>query len=427
MDMMPFSPDRSEIFRQASLDRLSSPERIDQLEVLIPRRSWLILLGFLLFIALGIFWGFHGSIPTKIGGKGILLAPGGVCNAFAPGSGVLRGIAVKPEQVVNKGDIMARIENPELAKEIEAARQRLAELKEEGKVTASLQQNERSTQADLAQKRRNILLDSIEVLKSQKKLAEERAAEQEQLQEKGLMTRQAVLETRREIQRLEAEIRNTGHQVMQLPAETLELANRQTRETLSREAEIAEAMRRVELLEKRSELTSSILAPETGKVLEVMAAEGDHVGQSQPIFSLEPQGGGRGLIEAVIYVSMKDGKQVKPGMAVQIAPASVKREEYGFLMGNVLSVSPFPATAQGMQAVLGNSQLVQALLAGGAPIVIRAELLQNPSTPSGYRWSGGKGPEIILTSGTLCDTSIVVREQPPLTLLIPAFKDYTGL
>jgi HlyD family secretion protein len=425
--MNPFAPQPSDTFRQAALDRLSSPERIDKLDVLIPCRSWLILLGFLLFISLSVFWGIYGSIPTKVEGKGILLASGGILNIFAPGAGRLTEIVVKPEQIVKKGDTLARIDQPELRKEIEIARERLLEFSERNRVTQVLRQNERASQLDLLQKRRANLLDSLSVLKSQKKSVEERRGQQEQLQQKGLLTKQAVNESQREVQRLDGQIREVEHQLKQLPAETLDLTNRQARESLQWEAEIAEASRSIELLEKRRELSSGIIAPESGRVLEVMAAEGDLVNLSQAIFSLEPQGADQGLLEAIIYVPLKDGKQVKPGMTIQITPASVKREEFGFILGKVTTVSPFPATAQGMQSVLGNSQLVQTLLAGGAPLAVRANLLADSTSPSGYRWSSGKGPVLTLTSGTLCDTAIVVREQAPITLVIPTLKEYTGL
>ncbi|MBF0408917.1 MAG: NHLP bacteriocin system secretion protein [Candidatus Riflebacteria bacterium] len=397
------------------------------MDIVVPLRSWLILLGFLLFIGLSIYWGIRGSIPTKIWGRGIMLAQGGVFNIFTPGAGCLRGISVKPEQLVKKGEVLAAIEHPELTKEIQAAKQRLKELTEGMRVTFMLQQSERLTQADLSKRRRANLMDSLEVLKSQKKVVVDLAKEQEKLQKKGLLTKQTVIESQREIQRLEGVIRDTEHLVKQLPADSMELSNRQTRENMIRELEIAEASRTVEMLEKRSELTSHIIAPETGRVLEIMAAEGDRVSVSQAVFSFESQGIDKNLLEGVVYVSLKDGKQVKPGMMLQITPASVKREEFGFILGKVLSVSPFPATPQGMQSVLGNSQLVQTLMAGGAPIGIRAELQRDPTSPSGYRWSTGKGPDLLLTSGTLCDASIVVREQSPLSLLLPTLKNFTGL
>ena len=37
-------------------------------------------------------------------------------------------------------------------------------------------------------------------------------------------------------------------------------------------------------------------------------------------------------------------------MEVQLSPSTVPAEEHGYLLGDVISVSQFPATAQGMYA-----------------------------------------------------------------------------
>jgi len=73
-------------------------------------------------------------------------------------------------------------------------------------------------------------------------------------------------------------------------------------------------------------------------------------------------------------VSSMDGKRVKPGMEIQIAPATVKQEEFGFMMGDVTYVSDFPATNQGMMRVLKNAQLVQTLAGDNAPFEVYADL-----------------------------------------------------
>ena len=129
-------------------------------------------------------------------------------------------------------------------------------------------------------------------------------------------------------------------------------------------------------------------------------------------------------LEGIIYVSPVDGKKVKTGMKVEVGPSNVKQEEYGFMLGIVTRVSEFPATPQGMMKTLQNENLVKALSGGGAPIEIRATLIPSSKTFSGYRWSSKNGPPIKIHSGTLCFSSIIVDEQPPITLVIPLLKKY---
>lgn len=63
------------IFRQESLERLSSPEQLDQLMHVVNPKSWLPLasLGVLVFLAL--LWSFFGRIPITTAGRGVLVKP----------------------------------------------------------------------------------------------------------------------------------------------------------------------------------------------------------------------------------------------------------------------------------------------------------------------------------------------------------------
>jgi HlyD family secretion protein len=119
-----------------------------------------------------------------------------------------------------------------------------------------------------------------------------------------------------------------------------------------------------------------------------------------------------------------DGKKVYPGMTAQISPFNVKREEYGFMLGMVTNVSEFPSTPQGMKKVLNNESLIKVLSQGAAPIEIYADLVPDPRTVSQYKWSSPKGPQTEIHSGTMCYVSITVREQAPITLVIPLLKRY---
>jgi hypothetical protein len=66
---------QSSIFRKESLERLSSPEQLDQLMQVVSPRSWLPLatLGCLLGLALA--WSVLGRIPITASGQGILVHP----------------------------------------------------------------------------------------------------------------------------------------------------------------------------------------------------------------------------------------------------------------------------------------------------------------------------------------------------------------
>lgn len=69
---------KREIFRSAALNRMSSPEQLDQmLEVTTPK-YWLALIGIALLLVFGLVWGFYGRMTTKAMGRGMVVQlPGG--------------------------------------------------------------------------------------------------------------------------------------------------------------------------------------------------------------------------------------------------------------------------------------------------------------------------------------------------------------
>ncbi|EKD82167.1 MAG: membrane-fusion protein [uncultured bacterium] len=422
-----FGGDSKQIFRQAALDRLASPEQTDRLDMLLPRNAWFILAGFLVFVILGLSWGIYGRVPTTVSGSGILLSPEGVMNILSTGNGTLVRLKVQNEAVVKTGDLLAEIEHPELSKEISGARQRLDELSKKKETSLLLQKREKESVEQLIKMKLAATSDTVKNFEKQIILAKQKAEQQKDLIARGLITKQALLETEKEIQSAEGQIRELRNQQKQTESESMNLGNRQTREEMGVDAEIAEQTRSIEMLEKRRELNSKIYAPTNGRIVEIMAAEHSVITQGQPILSLESIKEGGKKLEAYLYIPMREGKQIQPGMAAQIVPGAVKRQEFGFVCGKIVSVSPLPATENGMQSVLGNMSLVRSLMNSGPLIAVRAELLTDPASPSGLKWSSGKGPELIINSGTSCDASVVTREQAPITLVIPVLKDYLGL
>ena len=99
------------------------------------------------------------------------------------------------------------------------------------------------------------------------------------------------------------------------------------------------------------------------------------------------------------------------------------------MVGIVTQVSEFPSTQEGMKRVLQNDLLVQSLLQkiGLAPIAVKAELVPDTRTKSGYHWTSKKGPPIPVGPGTPCSASIAVRESRPIEMVIPALRKFLGV
>lgn len=80
-------------FRHKALQRMSSPEQLDQmLRVTTPRR-WVGLAGLLLLVAAAVVWSATATVPTTLKGPGYLLPEGGLREVQAPTSGTVRSIS----------------------------------------------------------------------------------------------------------------------------------------------------------------------------------------------------------------------------------------------------------------------------------------------------------------------------------------------
>jgi HlyD family secretion protein len=114
-------------------------------------------------------------------------------------------------------------------------------------------------------------------------------------------------------------------------------------------------------------------------------------------------------------------------MEVRIEPANVEREKFGLLLGRVRTISDFPVSAEGMNAILQNPQLVTRFSAHVAPYAARVDLVVDGHNPSGYAWTAGRGPQMRLSSGTTATAEVTIRTQAPITLVLPFLRQQTGI
>ena len=115
---------------------------------------------------------------------------------------------------------------------------------------------------------------------------------------------------------------------------------------------------------------------------------------------------------AVVYVPAADAQSIAPGMEVQIAPITISPQEYGYLLGEVDRVETSATT----------DRLARALFSQNAAYAVHILLKPDSSTPTGYRWSIGKGPDIALRPDIAISTAIILDEKRPISLLFPVFN-----
>lgn len=416
------------LFRKAALDRAAQPQELDHLIRVTDARGWLILVALGALLATAVGWSILGRVPTRVAGEGILLRSGGVFNLVSLGSGQVTNVLVRVGDEVKRGQIVARLAQPDLTEQIEKAKQKLEELRsQDERLAAGGAASKEVLQRSLAQER-SALRKTIAAAEQRLSWLSDKMASQQRLFDQGLITKEALLATRREYQQVKEDIDRARTQIQQTQVRELEQGVQKDQENLSNQLRISEQERAVATLEEKLALASQIASPHDGRVIEVRTSEGSLVAPGTPILNLELTGTGTSAaskkpLEAVVYVPPAEGKKIKKGMEVQIAPSTVRREEHGVMLGVVRSVADFPATRQGMMRVLENEALVQRFMeaAGGAPIAVEVEMVSDPSTPSGFRWSSGQGPDARIDTGTLCSARITVKTERPVAYVLPIF------
>ena len=415
---------RTDIFRKVALDRLSSPEQLDQMMQVTTPRGWLGLatLGALVVVA-GI-WSVAGSIPERVQGQGILLRSGGIFAVEAISDGSVTDLAVRVGDVVTEGQVVARLAQPDLADRIRQARARVAEQELEFSRVADFGSRDLGVQGRRLSQQRANLEQSIEAANRTLQALEERRRNEEALLRQGLITRQTLLATTEQVEAAREKARTARAELAQLQVQ--ELQSRNETGTRRQEAEFALSQARRELasLEDQLRLSSEVTSRYTGRVLELMVEQGSVVTRGQPVLTIDLTGKSVKDLEVVVYIPSLHGKQVRPGMEIQISPSTVRREEYGYLLGKVTYVSDFPATPAGMRRVLKNDQLVTTLSGEDAPYEIHADLIPDPDdrNASRYRWSSSQGPPIRIQSGTLANASVVVERRRPIFMVLPPLR-----
>ncbi len=227
-------PEKKQIFRTESLERLSSPERLDRLIKIIGRQDWLPLstLGALTIVI--IIWCIFGKIPVNVTGKGILILPRRVVNIQSPVEGQLKQLEVKAGDCVQKDDIIATIDPFEIRQQLELEKEKLAQLQEQEK------------QADTVQNQRtNLEITAIE---------QEQVSKRQQLQD--ALNLSPILKER-EIVAIQQEQATLQQQIEDVQALTPTLRDKQIKaiaeQRISLQQQLQDAREQAPILKERSE------------------------------------------------------------------------------------------------------------------------------------------------------------------------------
>ena len=296
-------------YRENSLKKLSSPDSLDQAIKIATPKTWIFLsVVFILLITVA-FWGFYGRVSLKIAGDGMYIDTKGVTDIVATSSGQIYDMTAEVGYYLRDGDILGRIDRPDLVDEINA-------LKDESE---ALQRGEEKSKIDL----------------------------------------------------------------------------------------------KIDFLQDNLYRQTAIIAPLESQIVEMKAKKGDYVQVGEPVATVQNiwnEG------EIVLFVAGSEGKKIDNGMKAEIYPSNIDKEIYGYMEGRVYYISQYPATLDRMISIFGNESLAMKFLQED-PLEIRVQILTDPNTASGYKWSTKKAEDIKLNIGTICKAEIILDKVAPVDLM----------
>lgn len=113
------------LYRKATLERLSSPEQLDQLTAVTGPGTWFVLLGGAIIVLATLIWSIVGRLPIKQDASGIYLTDSSSTYVASTASGVVTQVFVAQGDTVTEGQPMFEVSASDYQTELDSLYDRL--------------------------------------------------------------------------------------------------------------------------------------------------------------------------------------------------------------------------------------------------------------------------------------------------------------
>jgi HlyD family secretion protein len=431
-----------DIYRSKALERLSSPEAVDQLLHVVGPRDWLPLLATGLLIAVVLSWSVFGTIPTTVDARGVLVHPHTLVDSQSFSTGRLMSLEIKAGDEIKKGDLIGRLDQSEVLKRLQEDRSMLAELRRQDRTKESLQERLTTLQKDRNNSERTYLelqtqtlTKTVQDIEALRPLLRRRLDGLHALQEQGLISgvsadllqaEQSVLENETKSADLKARLKQIEGQLKQIDSIEAESTSADVESSTLRQNQIQDLQSRISVAELQLHRSGEIRSEYSGRVIELMATVGQVVETGARLATIALDETQQSLV-SISYLPVGDGKKIEPGMRIQVTPDNVERQQYGGVTGVVESVSDLPVTRDAAVLVVGNPAILDLLIPSGPFIQVTSRLDTDRATFTGYKWSSSEGPRMRLSSGLTTSNRITIEQRAPITFIFPFLRSLSGI
>lgn len=360
-------------------------------------------------------WALSPGVPIRVKGAAVLLEPGSREGIYARSAGQIQQLGVQAGTLVTAGQPVATINRIDQA------------APGGGRIGSDPQALARQQQA--IERQKQALRSQIATLRTTNEPV------RAQLQALEALRREEVI---------------PRYSPLWVGAQNLYLSNQSTIRGL--EGQLAQLdANAAEVQAQQASL--QVLAPRRGTLLSWAVTPGEAVIPGQRIASLGTPDG-KASRTAIAVFTEADASRLRRGMEIELAPQFQSRNDYGGsaarygrIAGRIAALSPSSLSLPALTSVVGDAEMAASLVArsreegfgsGGdpmatvgdkvtAPVVLVQVDLDAAATPSGLRWTRGRGPDFELSTGTPASADVEVERRPLLSYLAPFLRWIGGL
>ena len=278
-----------------------------------------------------VVWSLVGQIATRTPGDGILIIGGGqVVDAVSAAAGRLESINVAANERVLRRQVIARIAQTDSEQRYRNAFEVHQERMREHSDLMSTIDRELAAKAQSFAALEAGFQQTIRAAEKRVAYLTIMVGQLEGILAKGYETRRNVEDRRRELTDAEQRMTDAKNEILKLKTQILDLDIQRERDRQQSLFRVNDARRQMEQLAGELERSSQVISPIDGRVIEFKVSAGSVLAVGTPVIQIESEGL---TLAAVIYIPGDRGKEVKPGMEVRVEPTTVRREEFGTLVG----------------------------------------------------------------------------------------------
>ena len=244
------------------------------------------------------------------------------------------------------------------------------------------------------------------------------------------------MSAREKLYKIRDDINEDQSRLAELELTGVRSENARRRAQLDRRLKIRDLQTKLDLDRDKLARTSRIFSHTRGQVAQLLSAPDELIREGSPVVLLHATKEQRGIddtgsaYDSIVFVPAGEGKKIELKDPVEVTPATVKREEHGFIRGEVVAISELPATKLAIEAALQHSELADTFLKRYQPgVLLRLHIkLGKGHRPIAFprvgRYRDRKPVRLVvilgidqpLKTGTMCQAAIVVDKRRLISL-----------